>query len=274
MRTIPAALLTEIQKGKVCRCVKVTQADGTIWGVTNHDKPLTIDGQVYEPLPGELTGHVRSRVGGSVDNQSFGGSWVPGHSEQDLIDGDYDDATVEALIAGWALKPVVAVTVFKGRLGQLSWHRDGFSAEVLDNMKRLERNLGRTFGPGCPQILGDSICSVNLASFQVSGTVESVQSSRLQFTDSTLTQAAGHFVDGEVTWTSGANAGRISVVDGHASGGIITLQLPTYRDIQAGDTFTITPGCDKTFGAGGCAKFANQINFQGWPFLRGETKIT
>jgi uncharacterized phage protein (TIGR02218 family) len=145
---------------------------------------------------------------------------------------------------------------------------------VLDNMKRLERHLVRSFGPGCPRVLGASVCSVDLASFQISGSVESVQSSRLQFTDSTLGQAAGYFTDGEVTWTSGANTGRISVVDGHADGGIITLQLPTYRDIQAGDQYTITPGCDKTFGAGGCAKFNNQINFQGWPFLRGETRIT
>ena len=101
MRTISSNLQTEIEAGRICRCVRVTQSDATVWGVTQHDKALTFEGTTFQPMPGDWQPPIRSKVGTSVDNQQFAGSWEGVSSaEQDLIDGEYDDATVEAILVG------------------------------------------------------------------------------------------------------------------------------------------------------------------------------
>jgi uncharacterized phage protein (TIGR02218 family) len=45
------------------------------------------------------------------------------------------------------------------------------------------------------------------------------------------------------------------------------------QPISAGDTFIVTPGCDKRFTT--CqAKFANAVNFRGFPHMPGNDFIT
>ena len=49
---------------------------------------------------------------------------------------------------------------------------------------------------------------------------------------------------------------------------VYELLAPQKGDnVSAGDAFTIYPGCDKTLGANGCAKFANTARFKGYPFI-------
>jgi uncharacterized phage protein (TIGR02218 family) len=50
--------------------------------------------------------------------------------------------------------------------------------------------------------------------------------------------------------------------------GIVTLALPMEFPIVAGDTYTITAGCDKQFGT--CkARYNNVVNFRGEPYIPG-----
>lgn len=273
MRTISANMQSEITAGRVCRAVKITLSDATTFGFTQHDKSLSLGGVTYNPLPGDWEPPIRSRVGTSVDNQSFAGTWENlGQNEQDLIDGAYDDATIEALIIGWNLSPVEGFVIFKGVLGDLSFDRDGFAFDAMDGLRDLSKNVGSSLQPGCNVVLGSALCGVTLSSYQVSGTITSVSNARLSFTDSALTQGAAYFTDGIVTFTSGNLNGQSFTVESHATGGVITLQLPTIADIAVSDTFTITPGCSKT--TSDCStKFANLDNYQGFPYVRPESQV-
>jgi hypothetical protein len=49
----------------------------------------------------------------------------------------------------------------------------------------------------------------------------------------------------------------------------LTAYLPADLKIETGATLTLYPGCDKTLTATGCAKFNNQLNFQGEPHFLG-----
>jgi uncharacterized phage protein (TIGR02218 family) len=54
------------------------------------------------------------------------------------------------------------------------------------------------------------------------------------------------------------------------AGATATIELwqPMALDILADDTFTVTAGCDKRFAT--CrAKFANAVNFRGFPHMPG-----
>ena len=86
---------------------------------------------------------------------------------------------------------------------------------------------------------------------------------------------ADWFTRGLVTFTSGANAGRAQEVKRHTLTGTdatIELWQPMALAIAPGDTFTITAGCDKQFAT--CrAKFANAVNFRGFPHMPGNDYI-
>ena len=50
---------------------------------------------------------------------------------------------------------------------------------------------------------------------------------------------------------------------------LVTSYLPSIRFLTVGANLTLYPGCDKTLGVNGCAKFSNQLNFQGEPHFLG-----
>jgi uncharacterized phage protein (TIGR02218 family) len=83
--------------------------------------------------------------------------------------------------------------------------------------------------------------------------------------------AADWFVGGLLTWTSGANSGRAMEVKRHAlAAGEVEIELwrSMTSTVTAGDTLTITAGCDKTYPT--CkAKFDNGVNFRGFPHIPG-----
>ena len=91
--------------------------------------------------------------------------------------------------------------------------------------------------------------------------------------ETSLVQATGWYDGGELTWTSGANAGQtVAVRSWDAATSTLTLFLPALYPIQVGDAFTIRPGCDKTFAT--CqAKFDNAINFRGFPHVPGNDQV-
>ena len=96
-----------------------------------------------------------------------------------------------------------------------------------------------------------------------------VTTARLVFTTTGLTQADGYFSYGHVEWTTGDNADLTSEIKDYTlSGNILELQLRTPYAIEAGDEFTICPGCDKT--AETCQdRFGNIAQFGGFPFIPG-----
>jgi uncharacterized phage protein (TIGR02218 family) len=88
--------------------------------------------------------------------------------------------------------------------------------------------------------------------------------------------ADGWFTRGLMTFTSGGNAGRAIEVKRHTKReGLVTIELwqEPAQPAAAGDTFTITAGCDKQLGT--CrAKFANTCNFRGFPHMPGNDFVT
>lgn len=89
----------------------------------------------------------------------------------------------------------------------------------------------------------------------------------------TATQAVASefFQGGVLTWTSGANSGtKIEVKNYHPN--YIGLALPMPVDIALGDTYSLTPGCDKLLTTCG-TRYANVVNFRGFPFVPGDSAL-
>lgn len=84
------------------------------------------------------------------------------------------------------------------------------------------------------------------------------------------------FNHGVLTFTSGANIGRAMEIKNHTHrAGMIEIELwqPMGEPITIGDTISVTAGCDKRLET--CAaRFANAINYRGFPHMPGNDFVT
>jgi len=73
-----------------------------------------------------------------------------------------------------------------------------------------------------------------------------------------------------VAASCGANTGAVRVLR-HAGSEIELAREPRFA-IEAGDTFVVTAGCEKSFAMCG-ARFGNRINFRGFPHMPGPDAV-
>ena len=258
-------------------CWRISRTDGVALGFTDHDRVLTFDGTDFEPESGFAASEVRSGSDLSVDAQDAEGVLTSDRiSETDIIDGRWDAAQVELWRVNWA-DTSQRVLLRRGGVGQIRRGRMAFVAEVRSLAHVLGQTVGRTFQASCDAALGDTRCRIDLenATYKGSGAVTDLLRDRAFLATGLSAFAAGWFTSGTLTWTSGANAGRITEVLAHdLTGSVATLTLleAPVRGIAEGDAFIARAGCDKRIATCG-AKFANVANFRGFPNVPGQDAV-
>jgi hypothetical protein len=145
------------------------------------------------------------------------------------------------------------------RLAKLRCQSLGAAIETL--------GLRRSWQSSCPLVLygqGPGLCNVDPDAHAV----EAVLSEAAGYTvDAALFDALddGHFDGGVLQWVSALGLERRFIVT-HAG---TRLRLLTPTTLAAGSRVTALPGCDRTMGPRGCAKFRNEANYGGQPTLKG-----
>ncbi len=188
-----------------------------------------------------------------------------------IVQGAFDGAelTLErAFMVHYGDTSAGTVVLFAGRVAEIDLGRAVATFSVNSHLELLNLQLPRNlWQPGCVNALGDASCGVDLADYAVGRTAVSGSTSHL--VKATLTQATGYFDQGKIFFNSGANDGLTRSVKSwtHGSPGTVALLAPLPNAPAASDTFTIYPGCDKTLGSNGCAKFANTARFRGFPYI-------
>ncbi len=275
MRTLSPALAAHIAAGvtTLCRCFRLTRADGVVLGFTDHDRAVAFDGVAYEPESGLDAGEETGATGFAVGGLEVIGALVSETlSADDLSAGLYDGAEVAVFLVNWQA-PAERHLLRVGHLGEVTREDGAFRAEIRGLAALLDQPNGRVFRPACDADLGDARCGVDLLdpAYRGEGAVV-VADGRRRFTASGLGEfAAAWFERGRLVWSSGANVGRAIEVRAHrVAAGIVTLELwqPMHGAIGAGDAFVVMAGCDKRFET--CrAKFTNAVNFRGFPHMPG-----
>ena len=187
------------------------------------------------------------------------------------VQGVFDGAELElerAFMATYGDTSVGTVLLFAGRVAEIDAGRAGATFSISSHLELLNLQLPRNlWQPGCVNSLGDPSCGVDLASYAVAGGAAAGSSASV--VAASLAQPTRYFDQGKIAFTSGANAGLTRSVKSWLAGspGSIALLAPLPNAPAAGDGFTIYPGCDKTLGGNGCAKFANTARFKGYPFV-------
>jgi uncharacterized phage protein (TIGR02218 family) len=238
---------------------------------------LAFDGTAFEPESGFAASEIRAGSDLAVDAQDATGVLTSDRiTETDILDGRWDNAAVELWRVNWT-DTSQRVLLRRGAVGQIRRGRMAFVAEVRSLAHVLCQTVGRTFQAGCDARLGDARCGIDLenAIYKGTGAVTDLLRDRAFMASGLSGFAAGWFTSGTLTWTSGANAGRVNEVLAHGLADAIatmTLLEAPVLPIAEGDSFIARAGCDKRIAT--CnAKFANVANFRGFPNIPGQDAV-
>jgi uncharacterized phage protein (TIGR02218 family) len=275
MKTLPPGMQAHLATGvtTLCWCWKLARRDGVVLGFTDHDETVSFAARDYAAVSGFTASEVQSTLGLGVDNLTvLGALSAASLAEGDLAAGLYDDAGIEIWRVNWAA-PEQRVLMRKGHLGEVTRGKTGFAVEVRGLADRLNQPTGRVFAYACDADLGDARCrkDVSTAVFTAAGLVATVADNRRFTADGLEAYPPGWFGGGTLTFTAGSNAGRAAALKRHGPNGFELWQAMP-EAIAPGDGFTVTAGCDKQFAT--CrAKFANGLNFRGFPFMPGNDAV-
>jgi len=279
MKTLSAGLQAHLDSGNstMAYCWKVTRADGSVEGYTEHDRDLTFGGVTYQARAGFTASQISQKLGLSVDNLDIqGGLGDDSFSEDQLATGLYDNAAVEIWWVNWQ-DTTESILISKGNLGEVTRGRTGFEAEFRSLSHKLQQKKGRTYMGYCDAKVGDSRCGVDLtsATYRGTGSISGINNRR--FTVSGLSSfETDWFNSGIITFTSGQNNAAIYEVKRFTQSGstaVLELWFPTPSPVSIGDTFSITAGCQKDSTT--CrVKFNNIENHRGFPFMPGNDALT
>lgn len=274
-------LLEHLSSGAttVARVWRVTRTDGVALGFTDHDRDIDIDGFSHRAGSG-LTARAFQNVSGlAVDNTEVVGALSHlALREEDLSAGRYDGARVEVWLVNWAA-PEMRRTIFRGTLGEVSWKGSEFRAELRGLSEPLGDPVGFAYTRQCSAVLGDSRCGFNVLQpgYFLEHSIERVEDDGRVLRFASL---AGY----ESRWFEG---GRLDVLSGAAvglsamikvdrvtpQGRRVELWQSIRAQLEAGDQIRLLAGCNKT--AETCRmKFANFVNFRGFPFIPGDDWIS
>lgn len=258
----------------VCHCWAVARSDGFTLGFTDHDAPLHFDGIAFLPDSGLSARALSSTTGLSVNNtEAIGVLSAAAITEADIDAGRYDGATVTTWLVQWD-NPAARQIRFYGTLGEITRTGGGFQAELRGLTEALNQPQGRAYLTTCSAVLGDARCRANLDDPAFTCTLNVTTQTDGQVFDFTGMDPfnARWFDAGQLSVQTGGAAGLHGVIKADTLVGDlrrITLWEPIRAPVTIGDTITLVAGCDKR--AETCReKFANFINFQGFPDIPGD----
>ncbi|QEE47146.1 DUF2163 domain-containing protein [Rhizobium sp. WL3] len=277
MKRLPEALAEHVATGEttLCRAWRVTCRDGFRLGFTEHDQKLTFDYTQFEPGTGFAATEASAASGlaapGAEVRVGFSSDTI---TEADLAAGRYDGARVELFLVNWQAAQGQHALMSVQEIGEVSRAGPGFSAELRSFAHRLQQPEGRIYNRRCDADLGDGRCRVDMAAAnrRVSGTIAEVLSADRLTVSGLPALTEGHFRLGHLRFDEGLLSGKRLAIEesGAAADDLVTLRLwlPLEGRPNPGDAVTLTVGCDKSFST--CrAKFANQLNFRGFPHMPG-----
>lgn len=270
MKTFTPNYLAHIQQSvtTLALCWRVEKTNGELILGTNHDRDIVIDdgdspanplAGIYSANAGITGSDIKSSSDMSVDNMEVRGAIAPDLfidiTVADIESGVLDGAPVVTFQVNWQDPNDYQDIKRYGYLGDIGRTSDGqYTTEVRGRTQVLQQTIGRTCGDRCDVAeFGDARCKVDLGPLTVMGTVtDSINYRRFDttlFTDSP-SPASPYFRLGKLTWVTGDNAGFSGQVKLDNVGSVlgnIEMWDNFYELPQVGDTFTLTPGCDRRY---------------------------
>jgi uncharacterized phage protein (TIGR02218 family) len=268
MKDFSPLAITNPVVGFPARIGVITRMDGTVIRFAESDEAITVGAETFAVVPGLQVSAVKHTSNGEVPSCQIiavHGSTATFDS-QDLDVGLFDGATVQLYIVD-RLNLTRKGLLFTGAISTISY--DPCERQVSFDVKGPAASakilMTQRRSPMCRTDLFSTLCRLDKTAYDVSATVATIVDG-FSFTVSGLAQADGYFNQGVAVTSTGV---AFELAKWVQSTQTLMAYLPVNRLLIAGLGLTLYPGCDKTLGATGCAKFSNQLNFQGEPHFLG-----
>jgi len=265
MKVYSPAYLAHIQQPvtTLALCWRIEKTNGELVLGTTHDKDIHINDSgnplagIYRARAGIAGSDVRSSSDMSVDNMEVRGAIAPDLfidiTVADIVSGVLDSAPVQTFQVNWQDPEDYQDIKRQGYLGDIQRNSDRqYTVEVRGLTQVLQQTIGRTCGDRCDVAeFGDERCKLDLGPITVTGEVTSVTSRRRFNTNLDIdssTPGSPYFRLGKLTWLTGDNSNFNGQVKLDNVGGVLgNLDMwdNFYEMPSVGDTFTLTPGCDR-----------------------------
>jgi uncharacterized phage protein (TIGR02218 family) len=270
MRDIPAALAAALagETATLAHLWRFTRRDGGVFGFTDHDEALIVEGQLYSAAEGLEALRIEKSASLAVDSSGVEGVLSSAAvSDADLAAGLWDGARCDVWRCDWRA-PEARVHLFAGQVGEVRRGPEGFTAELRGLQAALNAPVGRVYARACDAELGDARCGVDLAApgRRFTGVVAAVLGGRAFEAVGLEAAPEGWLAAGRLLWDSG----EASRVLSHR-GAVLELAAAPSR-LAPGAAFTVAVGCDKQLST--CRdRFANVVNFRGFPHMPGPDAV-
>ncbi|MGE0741063.1 MAG: DUF2163 domain-containing protein [Hyphomonadaceae bacterium] len=275
MRSIPTELAARLAGGVTTLAYvwRITRRDEAVFAFTDHDRPLTFDELTCEPMAGLRTGAIEKSAGLEVDSASLSGALSSDAiSEADLARGLWDGARVDLYRVDWT-DAALRLHLFAGRIGEVRRSASAFEAELRGLQAALNVPVGRVFSRFCDADLGDARCGANVetSAFRGEGVVTEIVSGATFRASGLEAFADAWFTRGRLQWIDGGES-EVAAHRVGAEGAVIELIDAPAGALVEGAAFVVYAGCDKRIET--CrAKFANTLNFRGFPHMPGNDAL-
>jgi uncharacterized phage protein (TIGR02218 family) len=247
---------------------------------TTHDRDVPVASGTYAgtyKASSNITpSNIKSNSDLAVDNLDVAGAWADNTVRVDITRADIearnlDFASVKTFFLNWRAPDDGQVQMRSGYLGPITYNSNGgYSTQVRGLAQLLQQNIVQTYSDRCTvKRLGDARCGVNVASLSITATVATVVSRREFVVSGIGAQPAGYFSLGNLVGLTGNNTGflrQIRIDDVASATGHLSLFGPFPEDVTVGDTFTMSPGCDRLL-ATCITKFNNLHNNRAYGVL-------
>ena len=195
------------------------------------------------------------------------------------VEGFFDGCSVTVQSAFFASAPTPSYTAaartalgtcidFVGTVGQIDMNETVTIFNCNDWNRLINAPFPRyVYQSSCRNMLFDSKCALNAATFVKSGSVQSGSTAAKIMATPGAPAGSGTYLLGKIVFTSGKNSGFSRLVSDWNGSNAFQLLYPLPYAPTIGDVFTIYPGCDKSLGSQGCGGFNNVLNFNGEPYI-------
>lgn len=261
----------------LCTCWRITRPDGGELGFTDHDQDISFTGTLFRAAGGAVGSAIEATADLAPDNADIVGVFdAASFSAADVDAGRFDDARIDVWRVDWA-DPAARLLIKSGTLGNIDRTGEGYTAEFRSLKHYLDQVAGRIYGRTCDADLGAPRCGVDLTDPAFAGTATVAAGGEREVTVTGADSfASGWFSLGRITVLDGPLAGVSGLIRRHEKAGpIVTIALwaGMGQPLSPGTGLKLAAGCDKRFATCG-EKFANRLNFQGFPHIPGTDVLT
>lgn len=281
MKTLHPDLQTHLENEvtTVCFAWTIARTDGVTLGFTEHNQTLEVAGISCEPETGFTAGAAEASLGLAGDISDASGVLSSAQiNETDIERGLYDGAQVALHLVNWQ-QPDTATLLRRFHIGEIEREGVAFRVELRSLSAALDQPRGRFFTRHCDAQLGDARCGFDLEGtpgFTAIGTVAATDGLRIVDLAGIGSFGNRWFDFGQLRFETGLRAGdslAVATVRSLSGAPLVRTSLREPMGVSAavGDAVTLVAGCDKSFAS--CkAKFANHLNFRGFPHMPGDDR--